>query len=244
MTERRDCAEVRDLLPEVAAGVAAGDERAKALRHLSGCAECRRDLAALAMTADELLTLVPAFDPPAGFESAVLNRITQSSGSARSVPLWAGSARAHPVGGRRWPRRVLRLAVTAALAVTIGVGLGGAVTMRATADDRRVAAACRETLDAGTLTGHVLTSPEGETAGKVFTYPGKPPYVFVMVRFGVAGSYEVGLITKDGSERVIGTMSLAWGIGSWTGPLDVGLDQIAEIRLAGAGAAPLTAVIR
>jgi hypothetical protein len=128
--------------------------------------------------------------------------------------------------------------------VTIGVGLGGAVTMRATADDRRVAAACRETLDGGNLTGHRLTSPGGETAGKVFTYPGQPPYVFVMVHFGVAGSYEVGLITRDGSERVIGTMSVAWGIGSWTGPLDVGLDQIAEIRLAGAGAAPLTAVIR
>jgi hypothetical protein len=241
MIDRRDCTEVRELLPEVAAGVAAGDERAKVLRHLGGCTECRRELAALATTADELLTLVPALEPPAGFESAVLNRITRSSESPRSVPLLAGSARQHP---RRWPRRVLRLAVTAALAVTIGVGLGGAVTMRATADDRRVAAACRETLDGGTLTGHRLTSPEGETAGKVFTYPGVPPYVFVMVHFGVAGSYDVGLITKDGSERVIGTMSVAWGIGSWTGPLDVGLDQIAEIRLAGAGAAPLTAVIR
>jgi hypothetical protein len=233
MVDRRNCAEVRELLPELAAGVAAGDERATALRHLGGCAECRRELAALAMTADELLTLVPALEPPAGFEAAVLNRITRPTGGARQ----------HPVH-RLWPRRVLRLAVTAALAVTIGVGLGGAVTMRATADDRRVAAACRETLDGGTLTGHQLTSPAGATAGKVFTYPGAPPYVFVMVHFGVAGSYEVRLVAKDGSERVIGTMSVAWGIGSWTGPLDVGLDQIAEIRLAGAGTQPLTAAFR
>jgi hypothetical protein len=168
--------------------------------------------------------LAPAIEPPAGFESAVLNRVARPA--------------------RRWPRRALRLAVTAALAVVIGVGLGGAVTMQATADERRVAAECRETLDGGTLTGHRLTSPEGETAGKVFTYPGTPPYVFVMVRFGVAGSYEVHLLTRDGAQRVIGTMSVAWGIGSWTGPIDVAVDEIAEVRLSASGAAPLTAAFR
>jgi hypothetical protein len=224
MSERSDCAEARALLPELAAGIAAGDERARALRHLGGCAECRGELAALATTADELLMLVPAVEPPAGFESAVLNRIVRPR--------------------RQWPRRVLRLAVTAALAVAIGVGLGGAVTMRATADDRRTAAACRETLDGGTLAGHRLTSPEGQTAGKVFTYQGTPPYLFVMVRFGVAESYEVRLRTRDGSQRVLGTISVAWGIGSWTGPIDVDLDQIAEIRLYAHGAVPLTAVFR
>jgi hypothetical protein len=31
MTDDAECAEIRDLIPEIAAGVAAGDERARAL---------------------------------------------------------------------------------------------------------------------------------------------------------------------------------------------------------------------
>ena len=39
-------------------------------------------------------------------------------------------------------------------------------------------------------------------------------------------------------------MSVAWGIGSWTGPIDVALDQIAEIKLYAHGEVPLIAVFR
>ena len=42
-----DCpdADVRDLLPELAAGVLAADTRARVEAHLAGCAECRAELA-------------------------------------------------------------------------------------------------------------------------------------------------------------------------------------------------------
>ena len=41
-----DCpdADIRDLLPELAAGVLAADERARVEAHLAGCAECRAEL--------------------------------------------------------------------------------------------------------------------------------------------------------------------------------------------------------
>jgi hypothetical protein len=223
MAERRGCAEVRALLPELAAGVAAGDERARALRHLGGCDDCRRALAALATTADELLTLAPAMEPPAGFESRVLSRVARPA--------------------RRWPRRALRLAVTATLAVAVGLVLGNAVTMRATAEERRVAASCRKTQDAGTLTGHRLNTPDASTAGKVFTYGSRPAWVFVMVRFGAPGAaYEVRMVMRDGAQVVLGQVAVADGAGSWSGPVGVEADRIAEIRLSATGAEPLTAV--
>jgi predicted anti-sigma-YlaC factor YlaD len=72
VAERLECAEARELFPELAIGVAAGDERARALGHLSGCPACRGELAGAAEVVDELLLLAPEHEPPPGFESSVL----------------------------------------------------------------------------------------------------------------------------------------------------------------------------
>jgi hypothetical protein len=226
MGERRGCADFQALLPELAAGVAAGDERARALRHLNGCADCRRELDALAALADDILALAPAVEPPAGFESRVLRRIVPPT--------------------RHWPRRALRLVVTAVLAVVVGVGVGGTLAMRATADDRRLAETCRRSGQATGgryLASHRLGTPDASTAGRVYAYQGTPPWVLVVVQFGtVGGSYEVLVVTRDREEWSIGEMVVTGGAGSWGGPTHVDVDRIAEIRLSAAGAPPLTAV--
>ena len=41
MAERPDCARMDQLIPELAIGVAAGDERARILGHLARCVRCR-----------------------------------------------------------------------------------------------------------------------------------------------------------------------------------------------------------
>src|SRR4029450_14086852 len=69
------CEEVRSLVPELALGIAAGDDRARALEHLADCPACRGRLEELSIVADELLLLAPAQEPPAGFESRVLGRL-------------------------------------------------------------------------------------------------------------------------------------------------------------------------
>jgi hypothetical protein len=231
MGERRGCAEVQALLPELAAGVAAGDERARALRHLNGCVDCRQDLSALAALADEILALAPAVEPPAGFETAVLRRIVPPR---RRQP-W-------------WHRRALRLVVTAVLAVAVGVVAGGALAMRATADDRRIAATCRESGQATGgryLAAHRLDTPDAATAGRVYAYQGTPSWVLVVVQFGtLGGSYEVRVVTLDREEWSIGAFVVTGGDGSWVGAIDVDVDRIAEIRLSAVGAPPLTAVFR
>ena len=95
MADGLECAEARDLFPELAAGVAAGDERARALGHLSGCPACRREFAATAEVIDELLWLVPEHDPPAGFESSVLARLTPAAPRRRQVDVVGAAAEAH-----------------------------------------------------------------------------------------------------------------------------------------------------
>ena len=73
MTDRADCQEVRELLPELAAGVASGEQRARALAHLTGCPDCRQELQEAATLVDELmLVLAPEHEPSAGFESRLL----------------------------------------------------------------------------------------------------------------------------------------------------------------------------
>ena len=70
-----DCAPTREALPELALGIADGEQRALALVHIAHCPECRRALEELASLADELVALTPQREPPPGFENRVLDRL-------------------------------------------------------------------------------------------------------------------------------------------------------------------------
>jgi Putative zinc-finger len=227
MDERSGCAEIRELLPELAAGVAAGHERARALAHLGECPACQRELATLSHVADELLTLMPAATPPAGFEAALMARVT-----------------APPRRRRWWPGRALRVALTVLLAAVAGSG----ATMTATADDRRVAEGCRQqsrTLGCRPLAERALAAADGRAAGRAFAYRGTPPWLFLVVMHPTAGGvYNVFLVTRDGRSRVIGALPVSGSGGSWGTAIDVAVDQIAEIQLTGSAGPPLTAGFR
>src|SRR3954453_6928487 len=69
------CEQTREIAAELALGIADGEDRARALRHLTECADCRRAVEELSSVTDELLTLAPARQPPAGFESRVLAQL-------------------------------------------------------------------------------------------------------------------------------------------------------------------------
>src|SRR5919198_5344699 len=124
MTEPAQCEAVRELLPELAAGVASGDERARALAHLTGCPGCRQALADAATLVDDLTLLAPEYEPSPGFESRVLAALPPAPA---------------PAPARR--RRLLRpeLALRAA-AVVLLAALAAGLTWWQTGDDRRLAA--------------------------------------------------------------------------------------------------------
>jgi hypothetical protein len=67
-----ECAGFAGVREELALGVLTGRERAEALAHLGCCAACREDVRRLTVTGEELLRLLPAGEPPPGFETRVL----------------------------------------------------------------------------------------------------------------------------------------------------------------------------
>ena len=69
------CAEFADAAAELALGVLTGRERARALAHLDWCDTCRENVRQLTVTGEELVGLLPALEPPAGFETRVMERL-------------------------------------------------------------------------------------------------------------------------------------------------------------------------
>src|SRR4051794_36829721 len=83
------CDELQDLAPEVALGTIDGERRAEALRHLATCSDCRRHVDELTAVADELLMVAPTQEPPAGFESRVIDALGFQAPVARRRRLFA-----------------------------------------------------------------------------------------------------------------------------------------------------------
>jgi hypothetical protein len=213
------CAQVRELAPELALGIAEGDERAAALRHLSGCAACRRLVSELSAVGDELLLLAPAAEPPPGFESRVLGRLAEPARPrAIRLPPW-----------RRW-------AAVAAAAV-LAAALGGGSVFLATAGDRRLADSYQAVLRQGQgsfFAAAPLQGPQGR-AGTVFGYQGQPSWATVTLRppIPAARRFRVQVLTRDGRYLAAGEAVLGGTQAAWGGQLPVDLSAVNELRLLG-----------
>jgi hypothetical protein len=133
---------IDDHLVDLALGQLGPDEADAALSHVRGCARCRAELDALSATADRLLLLAPAAEPPPGFEGRAL--------AAMGIP---GPRRAS------WARRVAAVALLAAGAAAVGVMVG-----RASAPDHEVLVATSLTPDRSALFMSI-SGEEGETYG-------------------------------------------------------------------------------
>jgi hypothetical protein len=189
MTDSSIHEETRDLAAELAAGVATGVERARALSHLEGCRECREHVAGLAEVMDEVLLLAPEREPPLGFESRTLARLV------------------HPSRRSRW-RSLLSLSVAASLAAAVA---GGAAWL-ATSDDRQAAALFRTALeraDGKYLGVEVLRRPDGSRAGHVAVYLGRPSWIFAVLDEGTpVGTFDVEVVTGSGDRVPAGTLEI------------------------------------
>jgi hypothetical protein len=73
--DEMDCTQLAGVAAELALGVLTGRGRAEAIAHLDRCEACRRDVRQLTLTGEELLGLLPASEPPAGFEIRVLEQL-------------------------------------------------------------------------------------------------------------------------------------------------------------------------
>lgn len=225
MDDRTECSELADLLAEVATGAASGPDRARVLRHLSSCQDCRRELDELTRVADEVLLTAPEHDPPTGFESDVLDRI------------FAATRPPEPAHRRLRSLRPVAYAAAAVILVIIGAG----VVWQATEDDRELAASFQNTLDVagGRYFSAVdLVRPDGTSAGTAFLYDGEPSWLFVVVRDAPAGAYDV-IVTAQNRSTTVATCTVDNGTCSAGVTLDAATFPIDDIVVSATNGATL-----
>jgi hypothetical protein len=214
------CEEIRDLTAELALGIADGEERAEALRHLSTCAECRHEVEQLSQVADELLVLAPVQEPPAGFESRVVEAMGLDRPPRRRLARWLSP---------RWLAPRLGPALAAA-AVTAAVLVG------VYHDDHRTAEQYRGILDqAGGqyFQAGPLEDEMGDRGGVAFGYEGSPSWLLVTVDPAHRDNVKMAqLVTRDGRTIPLRSFRLDRR-GSWGGAIPVKLYKVASIRLLG-----------
>jgi hypothetical protein len=212
------CEHTRELAAELALGIADGADRARALRHLAECAECRAAVEQLSAVADELMLLTPVHEPPPGFESHVLAQLRPEPAAKRP--------------GRRLRRLLVPIAAAgAAAALAAGIVLG------ATNDDRRLAAQYRATLAAAngsSFEAARLRDAGGARAGLVYAYRGRPSWIYVGLYPNRSSTgYRVELVMTSGRRVPLPAFRLdpATGSGGQAVPVDVG--DVAGVRLVG-----------
>jgi hypothetical protein len=225
MTGELGCEQVRDLAPEFALGIAEGEERDAALRHLSGCGECRQLVSDLSSVGDELLLLAPAHEPPVGFGSRVLAKVTEPPRRRRFQPL-----------ARRW-----RWVATAAAAAVLAAVLGGGSVFLATAGDRRLAESYQAVLSQGHGAYFLAAPLQGSQGrvGTVFGYQGQPSWAMVTLQSPIReGQFQAQVVTRDGRYLPLGDAALGGAKGTWGGQLPVDLSAVHELRFLGSDGRP------
>jgi hypothetical protein len=210
------CDDVCELAPEIALGTIDGEERAEALRHLATCADCRRLVDELSEVADELLMVAPVQEPPAGFESRVLDALGLQRRRPRTL---AG-------------RALRRLGPPVAAAAVSAVALVAVYH-----DDRVTAERYRDTLaqaDGQYFQAEPLRDETGAEAGVVFGYQGAPSWVLVTVDASHRDRVASGeLVTRDRRTVPLPAFELDRRDGSWGGAIPVNLYDVRSIRLLG-----------
>jgi hypothetical protein len=206
------CDEARELAPELALGVAAGEERAEGLRHIADCPRCRTAVRELSDVADELLLLTPSHEPAPGFESRVLAR----------------------VGAPRRRRRTRRIAMRLAAPVAAALA-GAAIVFAALDDERELAGSYRDTLDVADgqyFKAARLEAPGGVPAGFVFGYQGRTSWVLVVVdRSHRDAAYRGELVTGTGRRAPLRGFRLDPRSGSWGRAIPMDLHGVSSVRL-------------
>jgi hypothetical protein len=201
------CRELHDVAAELALGVLTGRGRAQAIAHLDHCEACRENVRQLTMTGEGLLDLLPAMEPPVGFETRVLDRIGLSSiPDAPPAPVPASPA---PAPRRQFGRTRRMLAVAAAVVGIIVGGAGGWALHNGTSSPAPAA-----------LDSAALVSVSHQAVGKIYVYRGHPQWLYMSVSGLNSGNGMVlcQVVSRSGQISTVGSFRLASGYGYWGSP--------------------------
>lgn len=208
------CQQCLELAAELALDVLPGRERAQALAHLDDCTHCRDTVAALAVTGDRLVELLPSVEPPVGFEHRVMSALTPPS----------------PLTRRWWlPAAAVLLAIT--------LTASGWILGRATHEVTPAHTNAQAENDAHNGERIVLYAPlttGTHQIGHAYIYPGNPSWIYLSLDTNSTTTNDTihcEIVHRDGSTIPIGTFPLTHGHGTWGGPAPVNRDALATARL-------------
>ena len=229
MNAEMGCDQVRELAPDLAIGIADGQQRDAILRHAATCPGCRQLVSELSSVVDDLLLLAPSQEPPSGFADRTLDRISAPAARRRA----GGPGAQHSPAGRRW---LPRLAVAASIVAALAVGAG--TVYQVTAADRQLADSYRAVLTQGEGSFFAAAAVRGPTgrAGTLFGYQGQPSWLWATVHMPDAGAqhFTVQLITRDGRHLPAGTAVLGGTYDTWAALISVDLANLAQVRFVSA----------
>lgn len=225
------CEKLREVGAELALGVLPGRERAWAVAHLEGCADCREYIEELTLVGDGLIGLLPGSEPPVGFETRVAQALTQGA------PVHEGHAHTR---GSAVPRKRLRGPVrlrvaSAAAALVVAVGFGGWAA--GTAIENVVAGPSATSTDTELLSGDLTSAAApGKPVGEVYAHADPEGWVYMTIDLTHAETPSSGKVVcllerKDGTTVPVGTFTLHAGSGSWGGPASVDPSTLSGARV-------------
>ena len=212
------CAAVDDDLAELALGSLAGRQRAAALAHLERCPRCGAEVDKLSAVADELAHLVPAVEPPVGFEARVSERLRPPAPRSR-WPAWLA-----------WRRPALALG---ALAVLAAVGLGTLAVHQATSPGPHGPGGRGYQASAPTEAAYFRSGTR--TVGQVMVYAGHPTWLYMYVDdLTGPGELTCRAVLADGSTITLGHFWPSAGKGAWAASVGQPAGRLREAQLTGA----------
>jgi hypothetical protein len=234
------CAEFADAAAELALGVLTGRERARALAHLDQCEACRENVRQLTVTGEELVGLLPTIEPPAGFETRVIERLGLGTPATSPAPDparqlsparrfglkladWIGDGWTGR-GGVSRPRRILAAAAVAVAVIAAGLGGWG---LHATTSSPTASA----------LSSATLLTASHQTAGKIYFYDAGSRWLYMSVNIpSGSGAADNGTVIcqvegPDGHVTTVGSFRLTGGYGYWGSPDPVTSGPLTGARL-------------
>jgi hypothetical protein len=216
------CDDTEASLAELALGILSGEERARVLAHLEDCERCRVEAERLTATADSLLYLAPAVEPPLGLEVKLFEQlgvtVPTSDRKVASRSISASLARVSHRG------RV----IAAAAAVTIGVAIGFGGGWLANSGPSVATSPYPPHVASATAT---LVS-DSQSIGSVSTIGTSPQWLMMTVANGpVSGPVTCEIIETNGTHLTIGRFRLDDGYGAWASKLPRSVSGVRVARI-------------
>ena len=212
--EQLSCAEVQERAGEMGLGVLVGAERAAVLEHLEDCGSCRAVVDDMAELGDSLLLLGPEAEPPAGFETRLLDR--------RAAPARRGARRR-----RRLSVALAGLAagLVAAAGTSFGLAFGGGSGFQVLHPSAMAAGG-------GRFLDMAVLSSGGQQFGEAFLYSGSPSWIFMTVDDDHwHGTLTCEVRTRGGEMVVLGSFSPSAPYRAWGSTIAVHADQLRAVLL-------------